>query len=414
VPSLARCSHISTLALILLATPVLAQEDCSRSGRLLEEAKPYLTSNAALAESKLREAVASCAASAALHYDLALALIEGKKSREAETELEAAMNIRPRYANAANALAASIYSRKDGDYNVALKFAKLAVNLEPQNKSYQQTLETLLSSVDQPPSTKISNPDAVAVVIGNRSYADPGIPAVEYADHDAAIIRKYLVDALGFKEDNIIFAVDARYLDFKKIFGDANDHHGTLYNWSKQGRSDIFIYYSGHGVPDTDTRKAYLAPVDLDPRSARMTGYSLDVLYDNLAKLAREKNPKSISIVLDACFSGASNNGLLIKDASPIFVEVLNPVLAMQNAVVVSSSQGNQLSSWYPEQKHGLFTYFLLKNVKNAAVSGTQLNIGDLEKALLSSDGVNAQALKLYNREQAPQVVGNKEIVLVR
>jgi uncharacterized caspase-like protein len=160
------------------------------------------------------------------------------------------------------------------------------------------------------------------------------------------------------------------------------------------------VFYSGHGAPDTNTKKAYLVPSDADPAIIKLTGYSLDTLYDNLAKLNMEKNPKSITVVLDACFSGGSNEGMLIQNASPIYIETSIPLLTARNAVVLSSSKGNQISSWYPEKNHGLFTYYFLKNIKKAAEDKKSLTIREMESALVGPESVNELAWRLYNRDQ--------------
>ena len=119
-------------------------------------------------------------------------------------------------------------------------------------------------------------------------------------------------------------------------------------------------------------------------------------------------------MVLDSCFSGGYNNGMLIENASPITIEASTPALSLRNAVVFSSSRGNQISSWYNEQNHGLFTYNFLKSIKTGIEQGKKgLSAGDVEKTLIDADGVNDQAWRLYNREQEPQVVGNKNLVFV-
>ncbi len=95
-----------------------------------------------------------------------------------------------------------------------------------------------------------------------------------------------------------------------------------------------------------------------------LNGYSLDLFYENLAKL----EAKSITVVIDACFSGGTSPGeMLIESASPIGIEVDNPAVARGNTVIMTSSKGDQISSWYDQKKHGLFTYFFLKAIGGSA-----------------------------------------------
>lgn len=267
------------------------------------------------------------------------------------------------------------------------------------------------SGVDTPPKTAIKRPDAIAIVVGNKNYKDSKIPVVEYAERDAEVMKLYLTESLGFDEKNIVLLNDAANIDLKKYFGDESDHRGKLYEMIKGGRSDIFIYYSGHGAPDTNTKKAYLVPADADLTSLKFSGYPLETLYKNIAIASEERNPKSITIVLDSCFSGAANSGMLIKNASPLFVETDNPLLSAKNAVVFTSSKGNQISSWYEEKRHSLFTYFFLKAIKNGFEEGKELTVAEIKKVL--PDNIKDSALKLYSREQEPVISGNESIVLI-
>lgn len=341
-----------------------------------------------------------------------MVLYRQDKLNDAVIQLEAAVTLNPDYSKALNALAYIIH-RSHGDQNRGRSLAVRAVGLEPRNREFRDTLELYAGSVDNPHMTQHIRPDAIAVVIGNRNYKDGTLPAVKFAAQDAATIKRYLVDSFGFNDNNIFLLNDASYIDFVKLFGDNNNHRGILYNRTKMGRSDIFIYYSGHGAPDTNTRKAYLVPADADPTVVGLTSYSLDTLYDNISKLSKEKNPPSITVVLDSCFSGGSHGGMIIPDASPIFMETTAPLMQAKNTVVFTSAKGNQISSWYPEKNHSLFTYFFLKNLKTAFASGKKLTAADMEKALLDTDGVNDSAWRLYNREQQPQVLGNINMTII-
>ncbi len=92
----------------------------------------------------------------------------------------------------------------------------------------------------------------------------------------------------------------------------------------------MFIYYSGHGSPDPNTNKAYLVPIDCNPVMMSLTAYPLDVLYENITKIA----VKSITVVLDACFSGGTNTGTwLVQNASPALLKSRRcPILYKETA----------------------------------------------------------------------------------
>lgn len=259
--------------------------------------------------------------------------------------------------------------------------------------------------VDTPLITSIKNPDAVAVVIGISRYGNPDIPAVDYARRDAKTIKKYLIHTLGFKEHNVIEVYDqnAMLANLKAIF------KSKLSNMIEPGRSDLFIFYSGHGVP-SESKEPYIVPYNFDPYAIEDTGYKLNDFYTHVSALMA----RDVTIVIDACFSGSSERGLVIKGISPAFLDVENPVIKMNNAVVITSSAERQLSSWYHKKRHGLFTYYFLAGIKGMADAdgNGQITVEEMKRYLDTS--VPKQARYLYNREQTPQVLGDEKRVLLR
>ena len=257
------------------------------------------------------------------------------------------------------------------------------------------------------PRAKAPNPDAVAVVIGNRSYQQKDVPRVEYAVRDAEAMRSYLVNTLGYRQENIIFVADAGKAQFEAIFGNATDAQGRRSDYIKPGRSDVFIFYSGHGAPDPTTEKSYFVPADGDPNYIRLGGYPVELLYSNLKKLKY----KSLTVVLDACFSGFTENGTLVREASPALLKVKSADFDLPNAALFAASAQNQISSWYSDRQHGLFTYYFLKGLQGAAASGKEsLSAGDLQ-AYLESE-VPSMARRIKGREQVPQFMGDKGRVI--
>lgn len=53
-----------------------------------------------------------------------------------------------------------------------------------------------------------------------------------------------------------------------------------------------------------------------------------------------------------------------------------------ENVVIFTSSSGEEVSSWYPEQKHSLFTYYFLKGLQGAADKDEDqtLTAGELQR----------------------------------
>ena len=197
-----------------------------------------------------------------------------------------------------------------------------------------------------------------------KNYDAIDLPEVSFAINDAEALRFFLVNSMGYKEGNILFYTNTTKSELEMIFGIRDNHKGILYDYIKPGKSDVFIFYSGHGAPDLSSNRAYFIPKDCNPSKIAFTGYSLDVFYENLSKLPAKK----INVVVDACFSGGTNSGRwIVHHASPALIKISNPTLKNDNIAIITSTETNQVSSWYPEKKHGLFTYFFIKAVSGEA-----------------------------------------------
>lgn len=280
--------------------------------------------------------------------------------------------------------------------------AKTDTSKEPR---YTTPLDTEI------PKTDMDRPDDVAVVIGVKEYEHTDIPDVDYAVRDAEIMKRYLTRTLGFHDDNVIFVENASGSALERIFGTASDPQGQLHNWVKDDKSDVFVYYSGHGAPDPESEQAYLVASDTDPSYLSLNGYAVNQLYANLAKLPA----KSVTVVLESCFSGVSEAGQVVQEVSPAVLNVENPMVGMENGLAITAGAADQVSSWYSEKKHGLFTYFFLKGLRGAADEDDDkaVTAGELDAYL--TEQVPYQAARQHNRKQTPQVVGpNKDRVLVR
>ncbi|MGQ9679095.1 MAG: caspase family protein, partial [bacterium] len=258
------------------------------------------------------------------------------------------------------------------------------------------------------PESKIENSDAIAVVIANKQYEAAEVPDVDYADNDGKILKEYLKKTLGYKEENIIFLENAKKSDFERVFGSEKDYKGKLYNYVKANKSDVFIYYTGHGAPDIETKSGYFVPVDCHPDYIRLNGYALETFYKNLLQIPA----KSITVVIDACFSGASERGMLIAQASPLVVASM-PKEISGNLNLFTSSGPDEISSWYPEKRHSLFTYYFLKALQGEGDKNKDeaITLGELKEYV--SENVSYRAQRL-NRKQTPTFKGDEKMVMLR
>ncbi len=257
----------------------------------------------------------------------------------------------------------------------------------------------------------VSRHDAVAVIIGNRRYAD-GIPEVRYAANDAAAVKRFAIDTLGFRDGNVIELIDASQAEMHAVFGNAQDHRGKLWSWVRPGRSDVLVFYSGHGVPGLRDKRGYLLPADADPETPEINGYPLDLLLRNLAAI----EARSTTVLLDACFSGNTAGGWLVRSASPVYVRTAPPTPAPR-LTLVTAAEGDQVASWDEEAGLGLFTRHLLDALNGAADRGRDGNrdgrvtLAELHGYL--DDEMTYAARRLFRRVQRASVSGDPATVLV-
>ncbi|MGZ6225679.1 MAG: caspase family protein [Syntrophales bacterium] len=254
------------------------------------------------------------------------------------------------------------------------------------------------------------NAYAVAVIIGNKDYGNRA-PSVDYAYNDADAMRKFFVEGLGLSENNIISLRDVTRADMEAVFGNDRTPKGKLWQWVRPHKSDVFVFYSGHGVPGMKDGREYLWPVDGNLNTPEIFGYPLGLLYKNLDQI----EARSVTVFIDACFSGESANGTLIRGASG--VRVTPKKTAESTFTVVTATREGQVASWDDDNKHGLFTEHLL-NALNGAADEKPYGKGDGRvtlnaiKTYLDSEMTYA-ARRRYGRDQQASVFGEPESVIV-
>ncbi|KAF0144365.1 MAG: polysaccharide deacetylase [Nitrospirae bacterium] len=242
------------------------------------------------------------------------------------------------------------------------------------------------SDIEKPsftPAEKIISDNDLAVIIGIEGYQS--LPKSDYSYDDAKLVKDY-IKALGFKERNIELITDEK--------ATLSSITKTLEAWLKnkaKNDSKVFVYYSGHGSPDPATGEAYLVPYDGDPNYLAVTGYPLKRLYDNLGKL----QVAEVTVVLDACFSGAGGRSVLAQGARPL-VMVADIKTIPSNMAILSATQGSQISTSSSEKGHGVFTYYFLKALKGG--KKTIAEIYEYIKPLVEDDA------KQLNVQQSPSI----------
>ena len=281
--------------------------------------------------------------------------------------------------------------------NQALSQQKIVVQSGEETK-VDIVAASLRSDVDKDiPKGLPLNQKKYALIIGCEDYAkfQTGLDKevnVDFAANDARIFAEYAEITLGYPKEQIYLLIDPTSSQIKQ-----NIEKLQKAIEIEKGKAEILFYYSGHGLPDENTKEPYLIPVDVNGNSPQ-NGISLADLY---AKLSKSPTLKT-TIILDACFSGGARNKELVTLKG---VKIKPKSDAVQgNLVVLSSSKGTESSAVYNEKQHGYFTYFLLKNLKEYK-GGRTLN----ELFIDVNYQVSKEVLKI-GKSQTPDVMPGLEI----
>lgn len=243
--------------------------------------------------------------------------------------------------------------------------------------------------------------DAVAVVIGIADYRS--LPKAEFANDDARTFYDYTIRALGVKPENIKLLVD----------GDAEEVEilKTFRTWLPsrvKSTTDVYVYYSGHGLPAADGQSLYILPQRADRDLIEDTAIQLSKINTAL----QAANPRSVTIFIDACYSGQSRSGeTLVASARPVTLKS-DKRLFPDNFTVITASQADQISSSSPDLKHGIFSYYLMKGMEGDADANKdgRITLGEMHAYLVENVGRQAG---MMSRKQEPQLIGDAGRLLV-
>jgi TPR repeat protein len=246
------------------------------------------------------------------------------------------------------------------------------------------------------------NSDSVAIIIGNKDYKRT-VP-VDFAQNDAAAMRDFLVGKMGFRDTNVFVLQNATLNEFNQMFGtEKNPQSGQLWRAAKQGRSNIFVYYSGHGVPDLASKQPFLLPADGDPNTGE-SGYLLDTLYRNL-ELVKQKvgADRQVIVMIDACFTGETGRKgeSLLAVSAPGFTPALPKT--GDGIVKLLATSASTPANWDEDNQLGLFTSrFLLASAGLAADDKGLISWRDL--AGFVREDVQQTAQRQSGRAQMPEI----------
>ena len=258
----------------------------------------------------------------------------------------------------------------------------------PLNRQNVNRTKTPSSDVDvNLPQGAANNDNTFAVIFANENYQEE--EKVDYALNDGEMFKTYCQKVLGLPEDNVHIRKDAT----------RNNMIAELAWLQKvaeayKGQARFIVYYAGHGIPDEKTGISYLLPVD-GKGNMLETSYSLKDFYTLLGTMPSA----GVTVFMDACFSGSKRGDGMLASARGVAIRA-KPQAPQGNMVVFSASQEDETAYPFKEKEHGLFTYYLLKKLKE---SGGNVTLGDLGAYI--TEQVSRKSIVANGKSQTPSVV---------
>jgi tetratricopeptide (TPR) repeat protein len=195
-------------------------------------------------------------------------------------------------------------------------------------------------------------PQRYAVVIGIGNYKDRKIPPLQYTVADAQEMVNVLTSEKHgfFLKENVKMLIneEASTSNIKKTFR-------TWLKKKARGKDSIIVYFAGHGA--TEAGSSYWVTYDSDIEDL----YATAISNDSISEMLNSIESKTLIAFLDSCYSAATINrgwhtrSLIEKDPFEEFKG--------EGRVVITSSNGKQLSLEIQEYGHGVFTYFLIQGL---------------------------------------------------
>ncbi len=236
------------------------------------------------------------------------------------------------------------------------------------------------------PTVGIARNNTYALIIGNQNYRF--VADVPYAIHDARIFAEYCKKTLGLPVENIHISEDAT----KQMILE-EELEDWIMNIPERENKKLIVYYAGHGVPDVKNKnKAYILPTDVRGTNPKR-GIALDEFYKKLGEFAFNQT----SVFLDACFSGVNRDNQGVSEGlRDVELEAEETEVSEGSVVVFSAAQGNETAQGYAEEGHGLFTYYLLNELRS---SYGQASFGTISDNIRKNVSRKALELKMRKRQ---------------
>ncbi|WP_420547015.1 caspase family protein [Curvivirga sp.] len=249
------------------------------------------------------------------------------------------------------------------------------------------------------PKIRSNERDIVAIIIGIENYKN--ITSATYANNDAKLFYDLAGSIMGAADINKILLLNdhATRTEIKLAL------KSKLKRMVTKGKTDIVLFYAGHGLGSPNGENAYILPYDVAPELLEDTAINMEDLIGNLSRTGA----RSVSIFLDTCYSGLSRGTgeQLLEDARPIYIS--SPSLKTpDNFSIFTASSDTEIASGLKPVKHGIFSYYLMRGISGEADANKNKSISSAELISFLKSNVSREAAYL-GREQTPEFHGNSK-----
>lgn len=241
--------------------------------------------------------------------------------------------------------------------------------------------------INAAPYTGLKADNTFALIVANEEYEMA--TNVAMANNDGMAVKEYFIKTLGLTDKQILYYPNATFGKLNKAIKDLKSIAAAY-----DGKINLLIYYAGHGIPDNASKDAYLMPVDADGTDVTVC-YSLKKLYNEIEAMQLNQ----AVVFLDACFSGAKRDGDMIVAARGVAIKAKEE-RPKGKTFVFSATSDEEAAYSYEEEKHGLFTYFLLKRMQEKK---GKVSLGDLAEYI--TDNVSRQSILINGKKQTPTII---------
>ena len=277
---------------------------------------------------------------------------------------------------------------------------KATKTLKLERDAVQEAAGVVFSLLN-PSNKKVAlNRNSLALVIGISDYERTPARAA-YADKDAQTFRDYAMLKLGIPSENIkeLVNTNAGEVEVRLAVKD------WIARTTKQGMSDVYVFFAGHGLASEDGEKMYLLPYDGSVRLLDQTAILRDELFSDIASA----NPRSVTVFLDTCYSGTTRGTDMLVASRPIAIRAKQQNIP-NGFTVFTAAGGDQTAKPLEEAKHGMFSYFLMKGMEGDADSNrdNQITAAELHEY------VEQNVVQQSGGSQVPELQGDAGRVLVR